>query len=187
MTIIIFVIGGPGSGKSTQCKNIARKYGFHHVALGDLLRQAGSEATSRGRQIDDIMKKGLLLPTGAILDILNEDMLSQPEIRGFLVDGFPRALEQAKEFEQTDSRLPDAVIALDCETETLIHRLLLRGQSGARADDSQSLLWQRLETHYSMHEAVLAFYLQKRLLFNVSGEESPEKVFAQCCSIIDHL
>ncbi|XP_007663227.1 adenylate kinase isoenzyme 1-like [Ornithorhynchus anatinus] len=187
MTVIIFVIGGPGSGKSTQCKKMAAKYGFHHVALGDLLRQEGSEATSRGRQIQDIMNKGLLLPAGAILDILNDNMLSQPETRGFLVDGFPRDLDQAQEFEQTVGRLPDAVIALDCETETLIHRLLLRGQSGGRADDCESLLWQRLETHYSMCEAIFAFYHQKRLLFNIPAEEAPENVLAKCCSVIDHL
>ncbi|XP_036595808.1 adenylate kinase isoenzyme 1-like [Trichosurus vulpecula] len=97
---IIFVMGGPGCGKGTQCENMAAKYGFCHVGLGELLREEANQATVRGQQIRDIMLKGLLVPTGVILDMVSDNILSRPESKGFLIDGFPRELSQAKEFER---------------------------------------------------------------------------------------
>ncbi|KAM9102335.1 adenylate kinase isoenzyme 1-like isoform 1-T2 [Sarcophilus harrisii] len=97
---IIFVMGGPGCGKGTQCENMAAKYGFCHVGLGELLREEANQATVRGQLIRDIMLKGLLVPTGVILDMVSDNMLSRPESKGFLIDGFPRELSQAKEFER---------------------------------------------------------------------------------------
>ncbi|XP_057564224.1 adenylate kinase isoenzyme 1-like isoform X2 [Hippopotamus amphibius kiboko] len=98
--LIIFVMGGPGCGKGTQCKNMATKYGFCHMGLGQLLRQEAQQGTRRGQKIRDIMLQGLLVPTGVILDMISDHMLSCPESRGFLIDGFPRELRQAKEFER---------------------------------------------------------------------------------------
>eukprot|EP00069_Balaena_mysticetus_P010791 bmy_06918T0 len=92
-------MGGPGCGKETQCKNMATKYGFCHVGLGQLLWQEAQQGTRRGQKIHDIMLQGLLVPTGVILDMISDHMLSCPDSRGFLIDGFPRELRQAKEFE----------------------------------------------------------------------------------------
>ncbi|XP_053438568.1 adenylate kinase isoenzyme 1-like [Nycticebus coucang] len=93
-------MGGPGSGKGTQCKYMATKYGLCHVGLGQLLRQEAQRGTQRGRQIHDFMLQGLLVPTGIILDMVSDNMLSHPECQGFLIDGFPRELKQAQEFER---------------------------------------------------------------------------------------
>ncbi|CAO2641030.1 Adenylate kinase isoenzyme 1 [Lemmus lemmus] len=98
--LIVFVVGGPGCGKGTQCRNMATKYGFCHVGLGQLLREEAQRSTKRGRKIRDIMQQGLLVPTGLILDMVSDSLLSHPESSGFLIDGFPRKLEQAKEFER---------------------------------------------------------------------------------------
>ncbi|XP_012617136.1 adenylate kinase isoenzyme 1 isoform X5 [Microcebus murinus] len=98
--LIIFVMGGPGCGKGTQCKYMATKYGLCHVGLGQLLRQEAQRGTQRGRQIHDLMRQGLLVPTGIVLDMVSDNMLSHPESRGFLIDGFPRELKQAQEFER---------------------------------------------------------------------------------------
>ncbi|XP_019508876.1 PREDICTED: adenylate kinase isoenzyme 1-like [Hipposideros armiger] len=102
-------MGGPGCGKGTQCKNMATKYGFFHVGLGQLLRQEAQCSTQWGRKIREIMLQGLPVPAGIILDMINDNMLSCPESQGFLIDGFPRELIQAKEFEhislRTDSEL----------------------------------------------------------------------------------
>ncbi|XP_073743364.1 adenylate kinase isoenzyme 1 isoform X2 [Callorhinus ursinus] len=96
-------MGGPGCGKGTQCKNMATKYGFCHVGLGQLLRQEAQRSTQRGRKIHNIMLQGLLVPMGIILDMICNAMLSRPESRGFLIDGFLRELRQAKEFERIAS------------------------------------------------------------------------------------
>ncbi|KAM4888924.1 adenylate kinase isoenzyme 1-like isoform 1-T2 [Thomomys bottae] len=185
--LIIFVVGGPGCGKETQCKNMAIKYGFCHVGLGQLLRQEAQRSTQRGRQIRDIMKKGLLVPTGFILDMVNDNMLSQPQSRGFLIDGFPRELMQAKEFERVVGRGPDIVIMLDCSMETMVQRAVLRGQVEQRVDDSELAIRQRLEMHYTLCQPVLTFYQQKNLLRNILAEEAPENIFAKCCLVIDSL
>ncbi|XP_022262852.1 adenylate kinase isoenzyme 1-like isoform X2 [Canis lupus baileyi] len=188
--LIIFVMGGPGCGKGTQCKNMATKYGFRHVGLGQLLRQEARRSTQRGRKIYDIMLQGLLVPTGIILDLISSTMLSHPESRGFLIDGFPRGLKQAKEFERLVSdprvckravgRAPDIVIVFDCSMDTMVRRVLHRGRVEHRADDCESAIRQRLETYYMLCEPVLTFYQQKNLLCNVDlGRRSSRKHFCQ--------
>ncbi|XP_013977405.1 adenylate kinase isoenzyme 1-like isoform X1 [Canis lupus baileyi] len=195
--LIIFVMGGPGCGKGTQCKNMATKYGFRHVGLGQLLRQEARRSTQRGRKIYDIMLQGLLVPTGIILDLISSTMLSHPESRGFLIDGFPRGLKQAKEFERLVSdprvckravgRAPDIVIVFDCSMDTMVRRVLHRGRVEHRADDCESAIRQRLETYYMLCEPVLTFYQQKNLLCNILAEEAPENIFAKCCSVVESL
>uniref|UniRef100_A0A8C0L4D9 Adenylate kinase isoenzyme 1 n=1 Tax=Canis lupus dingo TaxID=286419 RepID=A0A8C0L4D9_CANLU len=171
--LIIFVMGGPGCGKGTQCKNMATKYGFRHVGLGQLLRQEARRSTQRGRKIYDIMLQGLLVPTVRAH--------RHRESRGFLIDGFPRGLKQAKEFERlvSDPRVY-IVIVFDCSMDTMVRRVLHRGRVEHRADDCESAIRQRLETYYMLCEPVLTFYQQKNLL-------SPENIFAKCCSVVESL
>ncbi|CAO2641029.1 Adenylate kinase isoenzyme 1 [Lemmus lemmus] len=183
--LIVFVVGGPGCGKGTQCRNMATKYGFCHVGLGQLLREEAQRSTKRGRKIRDIMQQGLLVPTGLILDMVSDSLLSHPESSGFLIDGFPRKLEQAKEFERIVGRAPNVVMVFDCSMETMVRRVLRRGQAEHRADDSKSTIYKRLETHYTLCEPVLAFYQQKNLLRNILAEEAPESIFAKCCLVIE--
>uniref|UniRef100_A0A8C8VPS8 Nucleoside-diphosphate kinase n=1 Tax=Pelusios castaneus TaxID=367368 RepID=A0A8C8VPS8_9SAUR len=181
---IIFVIGGPGSGKGTQCERLAAKYEFQHLGVGNLLRAEAGRPTGQGRQIKDIMLKGALVPSGFVLDLLNDNMLKREEAKGFLIDGFPRELTQAKEFERLVrvGRPPNIVIVFDCSTETMIQRLLLRGQTGQRADDHEASIRQRLETHYSLCEPLIAYYQHKNLLRNPE-----DAIFTKCCSVIDGL
>ncbi|XP_012617134.1 adenylate kinase isoenzyme 1 isoform X4 [Microcebus murinus] len=167
--LIIFVMGGPGCGKGTQCKYMATKYGLCHVGLGQLLRQEAQRGTQRGRQIHDLMRQGLLVPTGIVLDMVSDNMLSHPESRGFLIDGFPRELKQAQEFERIVGRAPDAVMVFDCSMETMVRRVLRRGQVERRADDAEPAIQRRLETHYTLCEPVLTFYQRKNLLRNVDA------------------
>nr|XP_031294075.1 adenylate kinase isoenzyme 1-like [Camelus dromedarius] len=127
--LIIFVMGGPGCGKGTQCKNMATKYGFCHVGLGQLLRQETQRGTRRGQKICDLMLQGLLVPTVG--------------------------------------RAPNIVIVFDCSMETMVQRALHRGQVERRADDCESAIRQRLETHYTLCEPILTFYQQKNLLRNI--------------------
>ncbi|XP_012617131.1 adenylate kinase isoenzyme 1 isoform X2 [Microcebus murinus] len=185
--LIIFVMGGPGCGKGTQCKYMATKYGLCHVGLGQLLRQEAQRGTQRGRQIHDLMRQGLLVPTGIVLDMVSDNMLSHPESRGFLIDGFPRELKQAQEFERIVGRAPDAVMVFDCSMETMVRRVLRRGQVERRADDAEPAIQRRLETHYTLCEPVLTFYQRKNLLRNILAEEAPENIFAKCCSVIESL
>ncbi|KYO40328.1 adenylate kinase isoenzyme 1 isoform X4 [Alligator mississippiensis] len=185
--IIVFMVGGPGSGKATQCQRLAAKYGFHHLSMGRVLWDEACKLTTQGQQIRDIMLKGALVPSGFVIDLLNDNMLKNEGAKGFLIDGFPREINQAKDFEFIARRPPNMVIAFDCSTETMIQRLLLRGQTGHRADDQEAIIRQRLETYYSLCEPVVAYYHQNNLLRNIMGEESEDAIFAKCCSVIDSL
>uniref|UniRef100_A0A8C2V9U5 Adenylate kinase isoenzyme 1 n=1 Tax=Chinchilla lanigera TaxID=34839 RepID=A0A8C2V9U5_CHILA len=185
-SLIIFVLGGPGCGKGTQCRNMATKYGFCYVDLGQLLRQEAQRSTRQGRQIRDIMLQGLLVPTGLVLDMVSQKMLSHASSRGFLIDGFPRELTQAKEFERVVGRAPNVVIVFDCSMATMVRRALQRGWV-ERREDCGPALRRRLETHYTCCAPVLTFYQQRNLLRSILAEEAPESVFAKCCSVIESL
>ncbi|XP_053154583.1 adenylate kinase isoenzyme 1-like isoform X3 [Hemicordylus capensis] len=185
--IIIFMVGGPGCGKGVQCARLADKYNFYHVAIGDLLREEASRATSKGKVIKDIMLKGALVPTGYILDLLTDNMLKSERVKGYFIEGFPREINQARMFEEVVGRPPNIVIVFDCSTETMIQRLLIRSQMGERVDDHERIIRQRLETHYTLCEPVFTYYLQKSLLRNILAEEPPEVVFCKCCSVIDDV
>ncbi|XP_060227298.1 adenylate kinase isoenzyme 1 [Meriones unguiculatus] len=166
---------------------MATKYGFCHVGLGQLLREEAQRSTQRGRQIRNIMQQGLLVPTALILDMVSDNLLCHPESPGFLIDGFPRELEQAKEFERLVGRDPNIVIVFDCSMDTMVRRVLQRGRVEHRADDSEPAIRKRLETHYTLCEPVLTFYQQKNLLRHILAEGAPENIFAKCCSVIESL
>ncbi|XP_054859887.1 adenylate kinase isoenzyme 1-like [Eublepharis macularius] len=185
--IIICVIGGPGCGKGPHCARLAHKYNFYHVAVGDLLREEARKATSKSKAIRDIMMRGALVPAGYILDLLTDNMLKMENFKGFFIDGFPREINQARLFEQVVGRSPNIVIVFDCSTETMIQRLMLRSHTGTRADDHERIIRQRLETHYTLSESVLTYYLQKSMLRNVLGEEPSDIIFAKCCSVVDDV
>ncbi|XP_062974998.1 adenylate kinase isoenzyme 1-like [Elgaria multicarinata webbii] len=185
--IIIFMLGGPGCGKGVQSSRMSVKYNFYHIAVGDLLREEGSRVTGKGKAIRDIMLKGALVPSGFIVELLVNNMLKAENARGFVVEGFPREINQAKLFEEVVGRSPNIVIVFDCSTETMIQRLLIRSQMGERVDDHEGIIKQRLETHYTLCEPVLSYYLQKSLLRNILGEEPPEIVFTKCCSVVDDV
>ncbi|XP_078242717.1 alpha-ketoglutarate-dependent dioxygenase alkB homolog 7, mitochondrial isoform X4 [Pogona vitticeps] len=114
--IIIFTIGGPGSGKGLQSRQMAQKYNFSHVAIGDLLRVEASRANRRGRAIRDIMLKGALVPSGYIVDLLINNMLKANSVKGFIIEGFPRDVNQAKLFEEViiGEEPPDTVFTKCC-------------------------------------------------------------------------
>ncbi|XP_061469883.1 adenylate kinase isoenzyme 1-like isoform X2 [Rhineura floridana] len=164
--IIIFMIGGPGSGKRMQGNKLANKYDFYHVAIGELLREEATRPTRKGKTIRDIMLKGALVPSGYILELLTDNMLKAENVKGFFVEGFPREIHQAKLFEEVVGRSPNIVIVFDCSTETMIQRLLIRSQMGERVDDHERIIRHRLETYYTLCEPVFTYYVQKSLLRN---------------------
>ncbi|MEE6524255.1 hypothetical protein FKM82_023610, partial [Ascaphus truei] len=98
---IIFVVGGPGSGKGTQCERIVEKYGYTHLSTGDLLRAEVTSGSDRGKTLSAIMEKGELVPLDTVLDMLRDAMIAKADSsKGFLIDGYPREVKQGTEFEK---------------------------------------------------------------------------------------
>uniref|UniRef100_A0A8D2L989 Nucleoside-diphosphate kinase n=1 Tax=Varanus komodoensis TaxID=61221 RepID=A0A8D2L989_VARKO len=168
--IIVFMIGGPGCGKAVQSSRMAVKYNFYHIAIGELLREESSRATNKGKAIRDILLKGTLVPSVRSLTLLTDNMLKAENVSGFIIEGFPREINQAKLFEEVVTKMSFSRILTLVTAETMIQRLLIRGQMGGRVDDHERIIRQRLETHYSLCEPVLTHYLQKSILRNVAEQ-----------------
>ncbi|XP_048414904.1 adenylate kinase isoenzyme 1-like isoform X2 [Stegostoma tigrinum] len=184
---IIFVVGGPGSGKGTQCEKIVHKYGYTHLSTGDLLRAEVSSGSERGKNFHKIMEGGELVPLETILEMLKEAMIAKADVsKGFLIDGYPREVKQGEEFEKRIGP-PSLLLYIDAGKETMIKRLLGRGKTSGRADDNEETITKRLETYYKATEPVINFYQPRGIIRKVNAEGTVDEVFAQVCAALDAL
>ncbi|KAL6079238.1 hypothetical protein STEG23_004374, partial [Scotinomys teguina] len=152
------LLGGPGSGKGTQCKKLAEKYGFIHLSTGELLRQELASESERSKLIRDIMERGDLVPSGVILELLKETMVaSLGHTKGFLIDGYPREVKQGEEFGRRIGN-PHLVICMDCSADTMTNRLLQRSRSSQRGEDTAKTIAKRLEAYHRASIPVIAYY-----------------------------
>jgi adenylate kinase len=97
---IVFVLGGPGSGKGTQCVKLAQEFGLIHLSTGDLLREEVNNQSDIGQQAAGLMKEGKMVPSELLIEILRDRVSKNLKSKGFLIDGFPRSMEQVHLFEQ---------------------------------------------------------------------------------------
>merc|ERR1711942_35248 len=158
---IYWVLGGPGSGKGTQCENLGVKTGFTHFSSGDLLRNEVMSGSKRGLQIYKLMELGQLVPTVVVLDLLAEAMVEAlygGKAKGFLLDAYPMNLEQAAAFEQYIYS-PAKVIYLSLEQEVMEGRLLERGNF----DDKIEAIQRRCKNFQEQTRPVLEKYKDKVL------------------------
>uniref|UniRef100_A0A8B9V8I7 Adenylate kinase isoenzyme 5 n=1 Tax=Anas zonorhyncha TaxID=75864 RepID=A0A8B9V8I7_9AVES len=164
---IIFVVGGPGSGKGSQCEQLVKKYGFTHLSTGDLLQNELSSLSERSKLIKDIMECGEPVPGGIVLELLKEAMVANlGDTKGFLIDGYPRELNEAKEFESKIGE-PKLVFCLDCSAETMSSRLLMRSQSSQHFDSAETIK-EGIESYYQAAKPVIAYYEKKAQLCKVN-------------------
>ncbi|XP_061459986.1 adenylate kinase isoenzyme 1 isoform X1 [Rhineura floridana] len=184
---VIFVVGGPGSGKGTQCERIVQKYGYTHLSSGDLLRAEVSSGSDRGKKLSAIMEKGELVPLDTVLDMLRDAMVAKADVsKGFLIDGYPREVKQGEEFEKKIAA-PTLLLYVDAGKDTMVKRLLKRGETSGRVDDNEETIKKRLETYYKATEPVIAFYEKRGIVRKLSAEGSVDEVFQQVCTHLDAL
>lgn len=174
---IIFVIGGPGCGKGTQCERIVARFGYTHLSTGDLLREEVNSGSKRGQAISAIMKKGDLVPLDIVLDLLKESMMKHlPTSKGYLIDGYPREVKQGVEFE-TQIKPCSIVLFFDVSDQTMIDRCMKRGQTSGRVDDNEETIKKRLDTFHNISRPVVDFYKTK--VKTISGEGHPDNLFKE--------
>jgi len=181
---IIFVLGGPGSGKGTQCEKIVEKYGFCHLSTGDLLRDEVKQASERADMLNAIMKRGELVPQAVILELLRDAMIAKKDCSGFLIDGFPRDCKQAEEFESTVGACK-VILYFECSNDCMTERLMRRGKTSGRADDNMDTIKLRLKTFEDQTKPVVEKY-QTRVR-QMSAEREKDLIFADVCSVLDCL
>uniref|UniRef100_A0A8C8ZTJ1 Adenylate kinase isoenzyme 5 n=1 Tax=Prolemur simus TaxID=1328070 RepID=A0A8C8ZTJ1_PROSS len=179
--------GGPGSGKGTQCEKLVEKYGFTHLTTGELLRNELASESERSKLIRDVMERGDLVPSGIVLELLEEAMVARLSgAKGFLIDGYPREVRQGEEFGRRIGD-PHLVICMDCSADTMTNRLLQRSQSSPHADDTTKTIAKRLEAYYRASIPVITYYETKTQLQKINAEGTPEEVFLQLCTAIDSI
>ncbi|KAL0965502.1 hypothetical protein UPYG_G00282160 [Umbra pygmaea] len=184
---IIFVVGGPGSGKGTQCEKVVAKYGYTHLSSGDLLRAEVASGSERGKTLQAIMQKGELVPLDTVLDMIKDAMIAKADVsKGFLIDGYPREVKQGEEFEKKIGA-PSLLLYIDAKSETMVKRLMKRGETSGRADDNEETIKKRLDLYYKATEPVIAFYSSRGIVRKIDSELPVDEVFAHVAKAIDDL
>lgn len=175
----LLLIGAPGSGKGTQGARIAALYGATHLSTGDLLRREVAAGTAIGRQVRDLLAAGELVPDEIVLRLLLPVAVAAADGAGYVLDGFPRTLDQAVAL---DAELEDAgcalrrVVQLDAPRRHLIARMLRRGADEGRSDDTVEVIRRRLDVYDTATAPVIDHYRAAGLLRLVDGVGTPAAV-----------
>jgi len=188
LNVIIF--GAPGSGKGTQSQLIISKYGLYHISTGDILRQEIKNQTEQGLIANEYIKTGQLIPDELIIKILANVLDTNPRVKGYIFDGFPRTLAQGEALDQLlreRNTSIAAVLSLVVDEEELVNRLIKRGEESGRSDDAPAVIQKRLEVYRKQTEPLKEYYKKKGKLFKIKGNNSVENVFEQIVEMLDRL
>jgi len=176
----LVLLGAPGSGKGTQATRLRQHLQVPHISTGDLLRGAVAAGTPLGLKAKAVMEAGNLVSDDIVLGML-EERLGQDDARaGFVLDGYPRNLAQARALDELLARLKqpvDIAVQLDVETALLVERIAGRAALEGRADDTPESVRNRLNVYNEQTAPVVDFYRQKGKLACVHGEGSMDEVF----------
>ncbi|PIK49147.1 putative UMP-CMP kinase isoform X5 [Apostichopus japonicus] len=176
--LIIFVLGGPGAGKGTQCEKIVEKFGFKHLSAGELLREERRSGSPKGDLIETYIKDGNIVPVEITLGLLDTAM-QKSEIKQFLIDGFPRNEDNYTGWNKIMANKVNFkfVLFFECSEKTCVERILERGKSSGRSDDNRESLVKRFQTYTNSTTPIIDHYRKDNLVRTIDAEASPDQVF----------
>jgi len=186
----LILCGAPGSGKGTQSAFIAEKYGLEHLSTGDVLRREIASGSALGKEIDELIAGGNLVPDAKMIRIIEHFIDSRAaDCKGIIFDGYPRTVEQAVALEDILEKRGMSATMLDLwvDEEKILTRLLERGKISGRADDNEQTIKKRLEVFHAVTKSVCYFYLRMRNYFAINGNGTMEETFAQIDAIVGLL
>lgn len=185
----LVLFGPPGSGKGTQSDRLVAKYGLIHLSTGNLLRKEIADQTSLGMSAKSYIDAGKLVPDAVVIGMVDSFFDQHKGANGFLFDGFPRTVAQAEALDELLTRKNTAislVVALEVSEEELVKRLLHRGQTSGRSDDTdESVIRKRFAVYTNETSPVAAYYQQSGKFSSISGEGSIDTIFTGICAQID--
>lgn len=185
----LILFGPPGSGKGTQSEKLIAKYGLKHLSTGDLLRHEINNQTPLGKEAQNFMDKGQLVPDEVVIGMISSALDENPDATGFLFDGFPRTQAQAKALDnllELKEAPIAAMLALDVSEEELVKRLLKRGETSGRSDDNnESVIRARIVEYHNKTAMVADYYRQFDKVVMIKGEGTVDDIFERLCAEID--
>ncbi|KAF8553394.1 UMP-CMP kinase [Imleria badia] len=182
---VIYVLGGPGAGKGTQCSRLVEDFNFSHLSAGDLLRaEQNREGSQYGNMIRTCIQEGTIVPQEVTIKLLEIAMSAELQTRSgqgwtdgkgrFLIDGFPRKMDQALTFEETVCS-PSQVLVFDADQEVMIQRILERGKTSGREDDNIESLKKRFHTHNELSQPVIKYLESQGKVVKINSNLSIEE------------
>jgi len=211
----LVLLGPPGAGKGTQASAIVKKYNIPHISTGDIFRENIKQGTELGKKAKEYIDKGLLVPDDIVVSIVKDRILEEDCKNGFLLDGFPRTLNQGEalddELSQMNLKL-DKVININVEKEVLIERTIGRrickdcgatyhikfnppvkegicdncgGKLYQRDDDTQETIEKRIEVYQKQTKPLIDYYTKKGLILNVDGTKKISEIFDEIVEALE--
>lgn len=199
---VLFVLGGPGAGKGTQCANLVKDFDFCHLSAGDLLRaEQNREGSEYGDMIRTYIKEGQIVPMEVTIKLLENAMRAtisaaaeeKPSRDGwangqgrFLIDGFPRKMDQANKFDE-DVCQSTMVLFFTTTEEEMLKRLLERGKTSGREDDNEESIKKRFRTYHEQTMPVIEHYSKMGKVATIDATATIEAVHEKAKSVVDTI
>ncbi len=183
----IVLLGAPGSGKGTQAVRLVEKLKLPHISTGDLLRSAVEAGTELGRKAKMVIDRGELVSDDIMLGLIKQRLSSDDAKNGFILDGYPRNITQAKALDEILARQGQAmveVLHIDVDADVLMQRIAGRAAEEGRNDDCEEVVRNRLRVYAEQTEPLVEYYAGKGILSRVLGEGTAEEVFQRIMSVL---
>jgi len=189
LNIVLF--GPPGAGKGTQAEFLIDKYNLIHLSTGDLLRSEMNAGTKLGLEAKSYMEKGELVPDEVVIGMIKSKLETVKDAKGFIFDGFPRTVDQAKALDNllNENKTPVlGMLSLEVEKQELINRLVSRGKVSGRADDQDpTVIENRINVYNQKTLPLIEYYRPQGKHFGINGMGSIEDIAHRLDEVIEKL
>lgn len=182
------LFGPPGAGKGTQAKLMVEKYNFHHVSTGDLLRQEIAKGTELGKIAKSLIDNGNFVDDSIVEQMIENEIVNNPDVKGFIFDGFPRTVAQAEVLEkmlQKRSQEVTKVLSIIISDNLVFERIQHRANIEGRKDDANAeIIQNRINTYHKKTEPLIQFYKNLGKYNEIRGEGTIEEIFEKISSML---
>ena len=178
MSNLVIFLGPPGAGKGTQAVTIAKEKNLAHISTGDMLREHVSNETELGKIAKTLLDEGKLVPDSFVIEMLQERLLSKYCINSAILDGYPRTIAQAESLDKISEEFKiSKVIVFEADRDELIKRILNRGETSGRSDDTEESVSVRLEVYENDTAPLIEYYEQRNLVSKINAVGEVENIY----------